>query len=633
MFVITDFQEPKDLFSKEGNFFEKNFLEKSKRRKFSFSFLLLFLLFFLPFIFLGGNFLFFFFQVKRLENSFRRFDFLAVKNNALTIEKNIERGISFLEIPASFTVFLDNGEEFRRIQNVFFMGKATAKAIGSLSEIFLETEEIFKKIISGEKVDEERWEYLRLAVDDSFKEVSYAQALLDQFSGNEFLVGSYFLKAKKIFPEIRKNLVFAREITKVLPSIFGVKERKTYLILFQNNMEIRPTGGFIGSFGILTFEGGRLLDFEVHDVYFADGQLKGHVEPPLKIKEILGEAGWYLRDSNWDPDFPISARRAAWFLNKEIGRKVDGVIGVDLFFAQRILEAIGEIYLPDYQEKINAVNFFEKAEYFSEAGFFPGSTGKQDFLGQTVRILFEKIKEADRERLFLIGQAFLTSLEEKDIIIFLDDESSFSLIKKFNWDGGIKSVSCQENDCFKDYLMVNEANLGVNKSNYFLKRSLRQKTSISKEGEVLKELKIDYENQSPDDVFPAGRYKSYLRIYVPQGATLKECKIDEKDCQVEETIEHQRTVFGFLLEVPVKEKKTVEISWVLPFLFKGREYAFLFQKQPGAKNEELTISFSYPENFIFESSQPIFLTEGQEIIYNTNLSNDKIFRIKFLKND
>jgi hypothetical protein len=80
-----------------------------------------------------------------------------------------------------------------------------------------------------------------------------------------------------------------------LPSILGKDGIKTYLILFQNNMELRPTGGFIGSYGLATFDSGRLTDLTINDVYSADGQLNGHVEPPAPIKDYLGEANWWLQ--------------------------------------------------------------------------------------------------------------------------------------------------------------------------------------------------------------------------------------------------------------------------------------------------------------------------------------------------
>jgi len=81
-------------------------------------------------------------------------------------------------------------------------------------------------------------------------------------------------------------------------------------------MELRPTGGFIGSFGLLNFENGKLGNLNVNDIYAIDGQLKGHVAPPDELLHFLGQPNWYMRDSNWSPDFPISAERAYMVLGK-----------------------------------------------------------------------------------------------------------------------------------------------------------------------------------------------------------------------------------------------------------------------------------------------------------------------------
>jgi hypothetical protein len=75
-----------------------------------------------------------------------------------------------------------------------------------------------------------------------------------------------------------KNIVEVLiETIDVLPDFLGVgNEKKDYLVLLQNEMELRATGGFIGSYGILSFQNGRLMGFDIKDVYEADGQLKGH---------------------------------------------------------------------------------------------------------------------------------------------------------------------------------------------------------------------------------------------------------------------------------------------------------------------------------------------------------------------
>ena len=634
MFKTVDFQEPEDLFHRAEKIFQE---EKPKPEKKNFTLLfaiLLILLISSPLIFLGINFSLSAFRIKQIQRSVQAFDLVRMRGQAKSLEKSLGRDINFLEVSNSLLGTLGFQEEFSKIQNLLLFGKITSESLYELAEVSLGGEKILKKVLSGEEISlKEDLSEISLGIDKVYEKTSYAQGLLDEFSGKEPLVGPYFLKAAKSLPNFRKNLIIAREVIDIIPQALGTKERKTYLVLFQNNMEIRPTGGFIGSFGLLTFERGRLLDFEIQDVYFADGQLKGHVEPPAKLREFLGTAGWYLRDSNWDPDFPASAERAAWFLDKEIGRTIDGVIGINLTVAQRILESVGEIELPDYPEKISAKNFFERAEYFSEAGFFPGSTGKQNFLGQVGRVLFEKIKNSDEKTSFLIARAFLASLEEKDMTIFLKDPLEASVLAKFNWDGGIKNVKCQISNvkCLTDYLFLVEANVGVNKSNYFLKRSLEQTVKIGQDGKVSERLIINYENQSPSEIFPAGRYKNYLRIYVPKGSTLGECKIDSEECKIDLTEEHQRTVFGFLVEVPVGEKQKVEISWGLPNLFEKGEYVLLFQKQSGSARDNLSLSISYPKNLTLMETQPSALTGTGIIIYNTNLSRDLVFRLNFSK--
>ena len=146
-----------------------------------------------------------------------------------------------------------------------------------------------------------------------------------------------------------------------------------------------------------------------------------HVEPPPELKKYLGEAGWYLRDSNWSPDFPVSALRAEWFFEKESGRQVDGVIGVNLFLAQNILEQLGGLEVVDFQEKIDHRNLFERAEYHSEVGFFPGSTQKKDFLASLGRALFEKVKVSDEKTWLSLARAVYQSINEKDLLFYLHD--------------------------------------------------------------------------------------------------------------------------------------------------------------------------------------------------------------------
>ena len=111
--------------------------------------------------------------------------------------------------------------------------------------------------------------------------------------------------------DIRKALSYGESLLLLYPRLAGFDGPKRYLVLLQNSNELRPTGGFIGSIGKLLFDEGKMRDFTIQDVYAVDGQLKGHIDPPGPIRDLLNQEHWYLRDSNWDPDFTQSGARAA----------------------------------------------------------------------------------------------------------------------------------------------------------------------------------------------------------------------------------------------------------------------------------------------------------------------------------
>lgn len=548
---------------------------------------------------------------------------------ALTAKNNFYQGRQQLLSLDSFLQFFSQTRT-DQVNDLFYLGQTTADGLTSFTQAGQATRQLVKAIFQKETIDIEGLIIsIKLDLEKSFNQLSLAESQFDQ--GQEV----------QQLKEVRDLILRSKKGLDLLPSLLALKDRKSYLVLFQNNSEIRPTGGFIGSYGILTFDNGQFIDFEIKDVYSADGQLKGHVEPPGDLKKYLGEASWYLRDSNWDPDFPTSAARAAWFLEKEIGRVTDGVIAIDLFLAQKVLAAIGEIQIPDYQEKINADNFFERAEYYSEINFFPGSTQKQDFLGNVARVLFEKIKEADQKTWLSLAQNIYPSLMAKDLLIWLPDEQATFLVQQLGWDGGLKSVEClgDEKNCFPDFLMLVEANVGVNKANYFLKRSLNHQIKVEEDGMVEETLVANYQNSSQSEAFPAGRYKTYLRLYTPLDSKL--VKIEIKNLatgQVEEVeeVEQQQTydkqIFGFLLEVPIQESRSVEIVYQLARKLDQKDdfYHFYLQKQPGIEDETFSLWFKPSLGINITANYQAGQT-SQGLVFSPNFNQDLPFEIKLAR--
>ncbi|MBI4999237.1 DUF4012 domain-containing protein, partial [Candidatus Gottesmanbacteria bacterium] len=409
------------------------------------------------------------------------------------------------------------------------------------------------------------------------------------------------------------NLVKIKNIFGVAPWILGLKGKRTYLVLFQNNFELRPGGGFIGSLGFLTFNSGK-LDLKIEDVYTADGQLRGHVEPPKPIRQYLNQIHWYLRDSNWEPDFPSNAQKAAWFLEKELGIKPDGVIGLDLSLVKKVLAITGPVDLPDYQEKISADNLFLKAQIYSQESFFPGSTQKRDFLGALANALFNKLATDKSFPWLGIAKAVEEATQEKHLAVFFDEPLPQKLMSEQGWGGEIKMENGKK---IEDYLMIVDANLGVNKVNYFVKREIKKEME-AKDNFLFTKTILNYENTSPANVSFGGVYKNYLRVLIATGATLEKIIIDGE--QLDLRMIDQETIFGkistgFLVEVPPGDKKTIELFYKTPIDTSSGEFTYqlLVQKQTGTEKDP----FSIASNF--------------GLSYNGDLSTDRVFVIKFKK--
>lgn len=398
-------------------------------------------------------------------------------------------------------------------------------------------------------------------------------------------------QGEKTLVEVNKLLSLSKNFTQILPQILGYENPKTFLLLFQNNAELRPTGGFIGSFGWLTFANGRLIEFKTEDVYTADGQLKGHIPPPEAIKKYLNQENWYFRDSNFDPDFAVNSQQAEWFLKKEMNLSFDGVFAFDLNSVAEILRGVDGVYLPDYKEQITADNLFLKTQTAVEEDFFPGSTQKRDFIGSLTRNLFIKLTSGQFSWVKLLT-GLKTSLDQKHVLLYFHNETAQQLIEQASWGGRVASVSCVKKNCVPDYLMLVEANLGINKANFLIDR--QAKLRITKgTGSFMHELLVNYTNESPEQVYPGGAYFSYSRILLPKEAEISELSLSEETIPKEEITQNwyqDKRMIGFPVKIPTFSKRTIRLVYNLPVSITGEtNLELLIQKQPGIKNFPLEI--------------------------------------------
>ncbi|HLD25348.1 MAG TPA: DUF4012 domain-containing protein [Patescibacteria group bacterium] len=450
---------------------------------------------------------------------------------------------------------------------------------------------------------------------------------------------------------LRRMVDYADKMLTLYPRIAGFRKKQTYLVLLQNSMELRPTGGFIGSLVLLSFIDGKVESLEVQDVYTADGQLKGHVDPPVPIREILGSEHWYLRDSNWNPDFTVSGSQARWFYEKEMNQSVDGVIALSLPIVTKLLSVTGPVELLDFNERITESNFFAKSLLYTETGFFPGSTKKKDFLGALTSALLTRITTDPTIPASTLLTVLWEGIEARDVQFYFSDPELERLITQWAWHGGVAIAPCQKLytsvPCVGDGVGVVDANLGVNKANFFITREAVSDITIHDNGDLEHTLTMSIRNTATPQESGAGAYLSYFRLLLPKDVELVGVVLDGNDVAMrkKETGVPPPAPYwtredapGFAeIHVPFSvipgQKRQLTVQWIrrvlMQFSSQGA-YEYSIRKQPGISSLPWRTSIHYPTKWGVVRESGVAKSGAFE--YTTDLAKDASYRLLFQKN-
>ena len=468
---------------------------------------------------------------------------------------------------------------------------------------------------------------------DAKKELDAAQENIDKIAIDDLPKDkqNQFLMLKQGLPEIRKMLDSFLDNSYVFADLLGGNGPRKYLFLFQNNSEMRPTGGFIGSYGLLNISNGHVKDFFIDGIFNPDGQLKTKIVPPKPIQKI--SAAWSLHDSNWFADFPASARKAVYFYEKTGGPTVDGVITITPTILQKLLEITGPVEMPDYGVTLDANNFVELTQHEVEVDYDKEENEPKKILSDLAPIVLEKLlANKSIENVSKIANAFAQGLSEKQILLYFQNKDLQDIILQQGWSGRIIPTE-------NDYVSVINTNINGFKTDAVIEEKIEHKAEIQEDGSITDTVVITRKHTGGNSDYEWFNKVNadYMRVYVPLGSTLLEAsgqtretneppldydtlgfKRDE-DVQKEEnnmTIdpksgtriyeESGKTVFANWTYVSPQETTIITYKYMLPFkLFKvsvGEEqqvdsYSLLAQKQSGSLGSAFVSRVEYPDSF------------------------------------
>lgn len=317
-----------------------------------------------------------------------------------------------------------------------------------------------------------------------------------------------------LVPSVRAGLAQTLALLPALESFLGADTPKRYLVIFQNPHELRPTGGFIGSFALLDLDQGEVTNLEVPTggPYDLACCLTKHVIAPEPLHLI--EPHWQFHDANWFPDFPTSAQKLMWFYGKSGGPSVDGVIAINATLIPELLKITGPIELAIYGRTFTAENFLAETQKIVELEYDREENRPKAVIGDLAPILIERLTTLSREKLLPLVETLASALATKDIQLYSATSETQSIFSDHGWSGEVKSTD-------GDFLMVVSANIAGGKSSAKIETIIEHRATVDETGALTDEVRIKKTHTgAKSDLFSGVRNVDYLRVYVPEGSSL-----------------------------------------------------------------------------------------------------------------
>jgi uncharacterized protein DUF4012 len=346
------------------------------------------------------------------------------------------------------------------------------------------------------------------------------------------------------------------------------------LLLSQDTMELRPTGGFVGSFGVLrVFRGTVALERYESIGFLPDADPP--MEPPEELAGSL-DRPWDFSNANWWPDFPTSARTAAELFSRQKGGAVDGVIAMTEGAMARVVGALGPVQVPGYAQPVTEEGFGQRVLYEVELKR-PLDNPRKRFLTLLAEEVFHRLFQLPADRVPQVVEALGRSAGAGDLQVWFARPEWQAEVAGSAVDGALPA-----RDATGDFLLLAEANLSASKANADLVRDLHYSVKPAAHGRLEATLRIEYRNEGVEsETNPY--YNGFVRVYVPKGSELTG---DEGDA--EDAPDGPYTALINSVYVPPQGGEVVTFRYLLPSgVAPGGRYHLTWLRQPGTGRDTL----------------------------------------------
>lgn len=404
----------------------------------------------------------------------------------------------------------------------------------------------------------------------------------------------------------------------LIPWLTKSGERRIAVFL-ENPAELRPTGGFWGSYAEAVIADGALVNLTVRDINEVDRAFEERIVPPQPLQAV--ETRWRIADANWFFDFPTSAEKTLSLMERsrlyrDRGFSFDGAVALSPRVIRDVLSLTGPLELPEYRVILDENNFWREVQNFVRRAEERGSKDSKKILKDASPLLLERISSLSGEAWEELAVRAEAWKEQKDVRVYLKEPA---LQKFFRSRGLAGEVYALPADWNGDYLAVVAANVGGGKSDFFMKRDIILSSQISEAGIVTNHLAINrvHGGNKARERWYGAENRSYLKVFTPPGAMpaglsgawertivppVRYAELgyaaDPEVSSIEKTAERSlnypaltvsteagKKVFGFWSRVNAGATSRITLDYTHRLASLPRDggtYQFVFEKQPGA---------------------------------------------------
>jgi len=420
-------------------------------------------------------------------------------------------------------------------------------------------------------------------------------------------------------------------------SFLDVGEDRRVILLFENHSEIRPSGGFVGSYGEVVLNKGSIRSIDVNDIYTPDRSVKYRIVPPKQLQSIT--IGWGARDANWFFDFPSSAEKflelleaSPMYVNDDA--KFDGAIALNANVVSDVLKIVGPIYVPEHDVTLTSDNFLLAIrEEVEEARDENPKENPKQILELITPTILERVQSLDQDSKRELLLSLMVRALNKDLKFYFRDGELQEFIEDTPFAGKVYELP----DVFNgDYLAVVNANVAGGKTDIFIDQDITLNSTITSRGSVQNELIVERRHfgQNEEQELYRSTNQNFIKIFTPLGTSLNsesgaddkriEPRINYKEegysfdpdlqelestfvdiasSKVDRYLESGKNVFAGWIITPAGETRTLRISYSGGELFigQGAKYQFVFDKQSGVESS-LKYTVAAPNGYMWRES-------------------------------